>query len=175
MTEIRCVDGTGTELATRLTEDKVRQSAFSILNSNTVCSIATVTPEGRSHINAAYFSYSAEYEVFYLSSPSSVHSRNLSGNSSMAVTVFSSTPAWGSPSVGIQLFGSADEPSGIPADTAERSYGMRFPDFVKWKAMVGADVAHQYKFYRCLVDSLKILDERNFGDSVWVCASILRK
>src|SRR5262245_16742421 len=105
LTDIQCIDISGSALATQLTEEKVRNSAFSVLNKNTVCSMATVTSEARAHIHSAYFSYSLEYELFFLSNPNSVHCRNLKSNASMAVTVFPATPTWGEPSVGIQLFG----------------------------------------------------------------------
>jgi hypothetical protein len=78
--------------------------------------------------------------------------------------------------MGIQLFGAADEASGAAAETAERSYGMRFPGFVQWKAAASkTDMIHQYQFYRFQAESIKILDEGTFGDSVWVCTSVLRK
>jgi uncharacterized protein YhbP (UPF0306 family) len=176
LTDIHCIDISGSTLATQLTEEKVRHSAFSVLNKNTVCSMATVTPEARAHIHSAYFSYSLEYELFFLSNPNSVHCQNLKSNASMAVTVFPATPTWGEPSVGIQLFGSATEASGAAAETAERSYGIRFPGFVNWKAEVGkTEMIHQYELYRFQADSFKILDEGTFGDSVWVRASILRR
>jgi hypothetical protein len=94
----------------------------------------------------------------------------------MAVTIFPSTPSWGEPSVGLQLFGDASEPSGAQAETAERSYAQRFPGFPKWKAMMdAAEMSRQFRLYRFQIESLKILDEKNFGDSVWVCASVLRR
>jgi len=175
LADIQCNDSSGAVVDQRLPADRVRQSAFSILNSNTVCSVATVTPEGKPHINAAYFSYSVAYELFFLSHPNSVHCQNLLRNPAMAVSVFPSSPAWGEPSVGIQLFGGVQEPSGADAETAERSYGLRFPDFVKWKAMSDRpQAARQYQLYRFEVESFKILDEKNLGDSVWVSASVLR-
>jgi uncharacterized protein YhbP (UPF0306 family) len=176
LTNLRCNDPGGGPVDQRFSEDRVRQSALSILNSNTVCSIATVTPEGIPHINAAYFSYSVAYELFFLSHPNSVHCENIRQNPSMAVSVFPSSPAWGEPSVGIQLFGSAAVPSGADAETAERSYRMRFPNFVKWQAVSDKpEVARQFQLYRFQVESLKMHDERNLGDSIWVSASVIRQ
>ena len=177
LTEIRSVDSNGVALdSPRLQEDRVRQSVVSILKSSAVCSLATITPEGRSYINAVYFSFSLEYELFFLSNSNSIHCRNLATNKSAAVNVFPTSPAWGNPIVGVQLFGTAEEADGAAAQTGEKSYGIRFPDFPKWKeAASKTDLLRQFKFYRFQVDSLKIVDENNIGDSVWICASVLRR
>src|SRR5262245_6339513 len=93
LTDIRSVDTNGVDLdSPRLPEDRVRQSVVSILKSNAVGSLATITPEGRSYINAVYFSFSLEYELFFLSNSNSIHCRNLATNNSAAVNVFPTSP-----------------------------------------------------------------------------------
>lgn len=71
---IQAMDVRGTSLDGKaVSEEQVRQSGLPILESNVLCSIATVTPEGRAHINTAYFSYSDKLELYFLSHPGSLH------------------------------------------------------------------------------------------------------
>jgi uncharacterized protein YhbP (UPF0306 family) len=154
---------------------RVDRSIFSILRGNVLCSTATVTEENRAHINTAYFCYSDELELYFLSDPGSLHCRNLSTNSSMAVTVFRSSQKWGGPDVGLQLFGTCTQARGTQAAKAERLYVERFPAYAEWVAGLENDkVGRGYRFFRFLTERLKILDERNFGEAVFVTATVTR-
>jgi hypothetical protein len=174
-TEIHIEDVTGRSLERDRPEPELlRATVFTILEGNVLCSIATVTPEGRPHINTAYFSYSDVLELYFLSHPASLHCRNLSSNSSMAMTVFSSAQQWTDPGQGIQLFGTAEQAPSI--DEAERSYASRFHNYVGWKGTLsGDDLARQYRFYLFRVAEVKILDERTFGDALFVRALVQRE
>jgi uncharacterized protein YhbP (UPF0306 family) len=174
---IQAVDVRGERVGSEdLREEKVRQSVVSILGNNILCSIATVTADDRPHINVAYFSYTDRFEIFFLSHPGALHCRNLSSNPSMGMTVFSSVQQWTDPGRGVQLFGTCQETSGSSSDEAERSYQDRFPAYKKWKTTLrNNDLARQYRFYRFDVTSVKILDEKNLGDAVFVRASIIRR
>ena len=174
--DIQPTDVTGTTLNNELSEEHVRQSVLSILGANVLFSISTVTPKGRAHINTAYFSYSDTLELYFLSHPGSLHCRNLSRNASMAVTIFSSVQQWTDPGQGLQLFGACAVTSGASVEEAERAYRRRFPAYQNWKASLkNEDLAREYRFYRFDVASIKILDERNLGDAVFVSASVLRE
>ncbi len=174
--DIQAIDVRGTSLASgRFIEERVRQSVVEILDSNVLFSTATVTSEGRAHINTAYFSHSDELRLYFLSHPDSLHCRNLSSNPSMAATVFSSRQQWTDPGQGVQLFGTFEQTSGSSEEEAERWYRRRFPTFENWKAtLMDDDPARQYRFYRFDVAAVKILDEKNFGDAVFVRASVVR-
>ena len=153
----------------------VAASVFTILERNVLCSIATVTPEARVHINTAYFSYSDNLEFYFLSHPGSLHCRNLASNPSAAMTVFSSAQQWTDPGQGLQLFGTCEHTSGSLINEAERSYAKRFDAYLSWKGTLkGDDLARQYRFYAFHVTGLKILDERTFGDAIFVRASVQR-
>ena len=166
----------GLRIATKgLSEERVRRSVFRILKDNLLCSISTVTGGNRAHINTAYFCYSDELELYLLSHPSSLHCRNLSRNSSMAMAIFSSSQKWRGPDQGLQLFGSCSQTRGPQARKAEQLYGKRFPAYASWKASVNRDdVARAYRFYRFRTGKLKILDEKNFGEAVFVYAAVRR-
>lgn len=176
ITAIHAEDVTGRTIETDgPLAEQVRSSVFRILENNLLCSIATVTPEGSPHINTAYFSYSDAFELYFLSHPGSLHCRNISSNSSMAMTVFASTQQWTEPGQGAQLFGICEQAMGSSAEEAARSYAGRFQAYASWKgALRHNDLAHQYRFYRFNVTAVKILDERNLGDAVFVCASVTR-
>lgn len=158
-----------------LSEEGVRQSVLRVLEDNVLFSIATVTGDGRAHVNTAYFCYSDDLELYFLSDPGSLHCRNLATNSSMAVAVFSSAQKWVDPGRGVQLFGTCSQARGRRAGKAEELYEARFPAHASWKASLSeADLARAYRFYRFVTTKLKILDERNFGDAVFVHASVKR-
>ncbi len=176
-TAIHVEDVTGTSLDRNSPgAELVSASVFRILASNMLCSMATVTPQGHPHINTAYFSYSDSLQLFFLSHPGSVHCQNLAREPSLAMTVFSSAQQWTNPDEGIQLFGICEEARGSLIDEAERSYANRFQAYASWKgALKGDDSARQYRFYLFRVAAVKLLDERSFGDAVFVRASINRE
>lgn len=159
-----------------LSEERVQRSLRGILARNVLCSMATVTPGNRAHINTAFFSFSKEFELFFLSHPHSLHCRNLATNPWVAITVFSSDQDWTDPSRGLQFFGRCDHTEGRHAETAERVYGRRFPAYRVWKETLAAkSPGRSYRLYRCVVSTLKIHDEREFGGGVFVSATISRQ
>jgi len=156
-------------------EQRVRRSVFRILQDNLLCSIATVTEDNRAYINTAYYCYSDELELYFLSDPTSRHCRNLSINSSMAITIFSSIQKWGGPDRGMQLFGTGAQARGPQATKAEGLYGKRFTDYAKWNAGLNtAAVGRTYRFYRFNARKLKVLDEAEFGEAVFVIGVLRR-
>jgi uncharacterized protein YhbP (UPF0306 family) len=176
LTDIQATDVRGKMLDNTFSEERVRQSVLSILDKNVLFSISTVTPEGRAHINTAYFSYSDKLELYFLSHPGSVHCRNLERNASMAVTIFSSLQQWTDPGQGLQLFGTCQATSGSSAEEAERAYQRRFPAYQNWKAALkDEDLAREYRFYRFEAAWIKILDEKNLGDAIFARATVFRR
>lgn len=158
-----------------ITDEHVLQTVFGILKHNVLCSIATVTARNCAHINTAYFSYSDELELYFLSHPSSLHCKNLLRNASTAMTIFSSSQNWTDPGQGLQLFGTCDEASAQANPSAERLYGERFPAYLAWRqSLEEGDLALAYRFYEFLPAKVKVLDENQFGDAIFVCAEVTR-
>lgn len=153
----------------RISEEPVKRSISRILRGTTLCSMATVAAN-RAHINTAYFCYSRELELFYLSDPEALHSRNLTKNASMGVTVFDTRQTWGRTDRGLQMFGTCREARGRTASTAERLYGNRFPLYRRWLEENGpaGSRVRSYRFYRFVPARVKVLDERVFGGGVFV-------
>lgn len=174
---IHTVDVTGSPIdRPAVSEGGLRQGVLRVLETNVLCSMATVTSDDHAHINTAYFSYSDQLDLYFWSHPGSLHCRNLLRNPSMAMTVFSSVQQWTSPGLGVQLFGACEQASGPFAKEAERSYRTRFPPYEEWRATLeGDDPARQYRYYRFGVTAVKMLDEKDVGDAVWVLASVVRQ
>lgn len=176
LTNIRCSDVRGTLIRMpTVTEVRLRKHVFRILKENVLCSIATVTDVNRAHINTAYFCYSDDLELYFLSHPSSRHSRNLARHSSAGMTIFSSSQPWASPGRGVQLFGRCRQARGAHARVAENLYGERFPAYTGWKAVLKeGDAGLEYRFYRFVVRNLRVLGEKAFGGGLFVDAVVRR-
>ncbi len=164
----------------RFSDERIRRSIARILRENVLCSMSTVTPGNRPHINTAYFCYTSDLEIYFLSDPSSQHCRNLERNPSLAMTIFRSAQVWGGEDRGLQLFGTCRRTRGRAAREAERCYAARFSPYAKWMAGLRpaerqqAALLRSYAFYRFLPRRIKILDEREFGGAMFVTAAVVR-
>lgn len=151
------------------TDRRVKRSLFRILKENKLCSMATVSPDREAHINTAYFAYSHEPELFFVSYPDSIHCQNLLKNPSMAMTVFSSKQTWGRADTGVQLFGTCREAKGQLIRKAERTYAKRFPRLFEWKNRTTKEEgAFLLRFFRFVPRNAKIFDEAEFGGGVFI-------
>ena len=149
-----------------------------ILSGNPLCSMATRSEAGLLVINAAFFAFSAELELYFLSNPASAHCRNLAHVGHMAVAVFDSHQEWGLPHAGLQLYGRGGPVPAGHAERAQASYAARFPryfDFVlrAGEAPDGASGFANLRFYRFMPARVKILDEEEFGDEVYITADLV--
>jgi hypothetical protein len=72
----------------------------------------------------------------------------------------------------VQLFGSCKETKGILREKAEKTYGLRFKGFSKWKSEIEKEEGEfSLRFYRFLPKKAKILDEPLFGGGVFIDVS----
>src|SRR2546428_3517522 len=111
---------------------RIQRSVFRILRDSALCSMSTVAPGNRAHINSAYFCYSPDLNFYFLSDPDSLHCKNVERNPSMAMMVMNSSQTWGGTDRGIQLFGACHRVRGRAAKEAERRHGSRFPRYATW-------------------------------------------
>lgn len=174
---IGAVDVAGMRISTaRIADEQALKAVVQILSENLLCSMSTVTAQHRAHISTAYFCFSEELVLYFLTHPGSMHCRNLLANSSMAVAVFSSSQNWADPDKGLQLFGTCNMTDGNESVRAERLYAERFPAYVEWRRQLrGEDLPLAYRFYGFVAEKVKILEEREFGDAVFVCGSVNRR
>lgn len=93
----------------------------------------------------------------------------------MAATAFSSTQTWVGADRGVQLFGIGAEVGPREAAKAEAAYGARFPEYARWQGTATQHAAaRQYRLYGFQTAELKVLDEEEFGDAVFMSASVSR-
>ena len=143
----------------RFSAEVLERVARRLMNASPLCSLATVSPRGRAHINHMYFAWNDRLDVFWISDPDSIHSRNLARNRSAAVTIYASSQVWGKPDRGIQLFGTAGVVRGREGAAV---YGRRFRDF-------DAD-SNDLPYYRFRPQSVKLFDERSLAPGTLVTA-----
>src|SRR5438094_3699196 len=160
---------------------RIHRSVFRILRDSALCSMSTVAPGNRAHINTSYFCYASDLNFYFLSDPDSLHSKNVERNPSMAMMVMNSSQTWGGSDRGIQLFGTCHRVGGPAAKEAERRYGSRFPAYATWLRRTdragrrSADLLRSYAFYRFVPTRIKILDEAEFGGAAFVIAGLTRR
>jgi uncharacterized protein YhbP (UPF0306 family) len=154
---------------------RVHASVLEILAENVLGAFATVTPDGRAHVHTAYFCVAGDLSLYFLSSPASAHSRNVSANASGAAAIYASSQTWGGPDRGVQLFGACVVATGLRAAEAERLYRRRFPGYARWSShLAPRDAARTLRFYRFVTRTLQVLDEEALGDGVFVRATVRR-
>jgi hypothetical protein len=142
---------------------RIRSSAEELLEASSLCAIATVGPNGRAYVNTAYFAWTPDLRIVWLSDPGARHSRNLKANPAGAIAVYDSTQRWGEPDRGIQVFGEA----GAGGDDAAEAYAHRFPGYDDTRLAA-------YRFYELLPRRLKLFDERALGSATFVTARVAR-
>jgi uncharacterized protein YhbP (UPF0306 family) len=149
----------------RVAASRMAALAAELLDASPLCAIATVAAGSRAHVNTAYFAWSPDFDIVWMSEPNARHSRNLRANNTVAVAVFDSGQTWGGPDRGIQLFGSASETEGRAVDRAAALYASRF-------ARLGGFDVSAYRLYLFRPRRLKLFDERALGTGVFVIAKV---
>jgi hypothetical protein len=144
---------------------RIERATFGLLDSSPLCAISTVSPRTAAHVNTAYFAWSHDLDIFWLSDPAATHSRNVPVRPRTAIAVYDSHQVWGKPDRGIQLFGSTVRLPPTDTARAESLYAARFPGYAT--PDVGA-----YRFYCFRSDGLRVFDEPVFGSGVFVTAKI---
>jgi uncharacterized protein YhbP (UPF0306 family) len=142
---------------------RMATTARRLLDASTLCAIATVAANGRAYINTAYFAWTPDFRVVWLSESRARHSRNIRTNDSVAIAVYDSGQTWGNPDRGIQLLGTAKEVVASETEDAENVYAARFPEYDEKN--LGA-----YRFYVLRPLRIKLFDERELGAGVFVTA-----
>jgi putative heme iron utilization protein len=152
----------------RIAAARVAAIARRLLDASELCAIATVAPRGRAHVSTAYFAWSPQFEIVWLSEPRAGHSRNIRSNGTVAIAVYDSRQSWGRPDRGMQLFGSAVEAAAADAVRAEKLYAKRFPAFTD------ADLS-AYRYYLFTPRRLKLFDEHALAAGTFVTARVDRE
>jgi uncharacterized protein YhbP (UPF0306 family) len=149
----------------RVAPTRLAELTRSLLDASTLFALATVAPDGRAHVNTAYFAWAPTLELVWLSHPDAVHSQNIRASGSAAAAVYDSRQSWGKPDRGIQLFGSAAAVGDADANDAAAVYADRFSDY-------RAEDLGAYRFYVLRPQRVKLFDERELGAGHFVIAAV---
>ena len=155
--------------------NKLQHSIIEVIQSVPLWSMATVNKDGTSHINTAYFCFDEDFNFYFLTPPTSRHSLNLLNNNSIAVTVFSTDQSWGGgPMQGIQIFGTAKLTDPDNETLAYNTYGKRFAAFLEWMNSMTVEEKSKVesKFYCLTPTSLKLFDEKTFGEETFITINL---
>jgi uncharacterized protein YhbP (UPF0306 family) len=153
--------------------ERLAEAVHRVLGETMLCSMATLGPGNQVHINTAFFAWNEALELFFLSSPDAVHSRNLERVPTMAVAVVDTHQRWGTDHRGLQLFGEGGRVGTTKLAEAERLYARRFESYREFKAR-GGSAFGALRFYGFRAAALKLLDEETFGEARLVAAEIVR-
>ncbi len=175
LTHIGAINVRGEMITADINEGRVVESVHKILEISDLCSIATVSPDNHAHISIAYAAYTEDLRLCFLSHPAAHHCRNLDRNDSTAISIYHSAQQWGGPDRGLQLFGSACVATGSDALRAAQVYASRFPSYQQWTtSLTDEDPGREYRLFWFTTAKLKISDESEFGDGVFVTCTVQR-
>jgi uncharacterized protein YhbP (UPF0306 family) len=154
-------------------------SVTRILDGTSLCSMATRSEAGTVTINTAFFSVGDDLTLYFLSHPNAAHCRNLTHVSQMAVTVFDSHQRWGEPHAGLQLSGQGGRAPPERMEQARASYAARFTGYFDLvlrvtEASTAPAGPGALQLFCFVPTRLKILDETEFGDGIYITAEVVR-
>jgi uncharacterized protein YhbP (UPF0306 family) len=154
----------------------LQESIDSILEANKLCSMATSNGTNP-YTNTAYFAYTNDLKIYFLSQPTLQHSLNIANNSAISLTVFDSSQPFASHLQGLQIFGDCILSTEQTAKLGFDLYTKRFPKLLD-RVPSFEDYERgviKSRFYEISVSSVKIFDEPRFGKDVWINTTIGNK
>lgn len=151
---------------------KELQSITEILTQTNLLSMATIKDGKESWINTVCFSFTEDFNLYFLTYPTAQHSKNLEANNSIAITVFDTHQE--PKKRGLQIFGTCEKVEGLELASAITSYAARFPWLPKYikKPEDFAKTVLTSRFYVARPEMIKIFDEKLFGDETWVTVDL---
>lgn len=135
----------------------LRDKVLTYLHNHRVMTLATTGPQGL--WAAAVFYVNDEFTLYFLSSPTSRHSLNITAHPGVAVTIQENYKDW--PEIkGIQLEGKARRIEGVEQAEAIGRYGLKFPVVGNLKQAPVAIVKamSQVAWYKVLPTRLYFID-----------------
>jgi uncharacterized protein YhbP (UPF0306 family) len=154
---------------TEYSDDDLNKSITNILNSNILCSIASIM-ENESYIHTAYYSFNDKLNFFYISDPETQHTKNIEVNQSVALSIYNSDQPWDNNKCGLQIFGKCEQATGSKLIDGTFLYLKRFAGLKQW-------IQHPDDFIKGAINSrmfvitptwIKLFDEATFGEEVFI-------
>ena len=146
---------------------KIEESRHAILACTQLLSLATVNDDGTPHINTAFFAY-RDHDLFFLSDVRSQHCRNLQKRPPVSVAIFDSRQKWNDDKVGIQIFGRAEACDVKASEVAQKEYASRYRAYRSYLRSLKGPPDPSFKFFVIHSEEFVLLDERRFGEEVYV-------
>ena len=152
-----------------ITDSSVLESLHNLLESESLCSLASVNEDGTPHINTCYFASSKEYTIYVLTPPNTKHGTNFQRTHKFALNVFQKDAIFSEPIYGVQLFGTIEQVAITSSISAFSTYTRKFKIFTEWfpePSKMGGKL--ESRFFRLDLTHGKIIDENRFGSEVYV-------
>jgi len=155
-------------------DEPINKSLNEILSSNILLSMASIKDGKESWIHTAYYAYSPNLRLYYLSAPSAQHSKNIEQSQSVAVSIFDTHQNPTDKKSGLQLFGVCRR--AVSEEVAEglRLYTERFSwlaNYIKESRDFDKGILES-KLYVITPRTIKLFDEAVFGEEKWVIMSV---
>ncbi len=144
-------------------EIDIKREALTLLARCRTASLATVDADGQPHAANIQYAFDDQLNLYFISSPDAAHSRHITRNPGVALTVYDHHDAEPQTIHGLQLHALAARVT----DPVERAkalalYTARFP-FIATDPKLAAAVAQQ-SFYKLTPTWLRLIDNRRgFG------------
>jgi uncharacterized protein YhbP (UPF0306 family) len=161
---------------TEIPSATVAESIEAIAAQTPVLSLATSGVDGTAHANMAFFALGPEFDLFFVSEPSTRHGRNVAGRPGASVAIWISPPEYGEHLQGMQLTGQCAIARDDVAAAAFAAYSERFPSFGRDPAMRESYLAGTAasSLYRFRVNSLTLVDEPRLGRRNYLNLDVVR-
>ncbi len=147
-------------------KEKIMKTVKLILEQNTLLTLSTLDKKNNQPCSStAYYVFDKEFNLYFWSSPNTLHSKNIKQNFKIAINIFDSSQKWGSLLKGLQMFGVAREASNKDLLVGGTLYLKRFPKVIKFvkKIFDFNSKKLESKMYKIIINKIKVFDEEVFG------------
>jgi hypothetical protein len=154
----------------------VADSVEAIAAETPVLSLATSGEDGTAHANMAFFALGPDFDLFFVSEPSTRHGRNLTVRPQASAAIWLRPPEYGEQLQGMQLTGQCAIARELDAAEAFAVYSGRFPSFGRDPVMRESYLAGTAasSLYRFRTQSLTLVDEPRLGRRNYLNLEVMR-
>lgn len=161
---------------TQLPPATVAESVEGIVSQTPVLALSTSDTSGAPHANMAFFALGADFDLFFMSEPSSLHGRNVAERPFASVAMWLTPPEFGEQLQGMQLEGECSVAEGDVAAEAFDAYSGRFPAMrrdpaIRESYLNGTAASSLYRFR---VSKLTLVDEPRLGRRNYLHLEVVR-
>ncbi len=157
----------------KYSDQKIYKSTVTILSATKLFSVASIKDQNTSYIHTAFYCYSNNFSLYFLTPPTAQHSKNFEENQSVAVAVYNSGQGLENKK-GLQIFGSCHKAKGKDLEEGYELYAKRFTwlkNYIKSTLDFKKKII-QSRVYVIKPKIIKIFDEPAFGNEKWVTVSV---